>query len=115
MTKITRVLLALAALALLLAALGCGATGRDALYGKWSGENANGLLTWEFQQGGKFLLSGSAYGDATYEATFEFIDDDTFSVSIPDFGYEGQADFKIDGDKLTVSSEGETVTFTRVK
>jgi hypothetical protein len=118
MTKTTRVLSAFVAMILLLSALGCGggASGRAALYGKWGlTDEASGLtMEFEFKQDGTLTLGVSGM---TVDMKFEFVDDDTIKLTGADVlgGSDTTMDFKVEGDKLTLTVDGESQVLTKVK
>lgn len=119
MTKTTRILSAFVAMILLLSALGCGggASGRAALYGKWEYTDASTSLNmqFEFKQDGTLTLGASGI---TFDLKYEFVDDDTIKL-VDDTGMFGgdnaTMDFKVEGDKLSLTSQGQTQVLTKVK
>lgn len=117
MNKISRVLIAFVAMVLLLSALGCGSSSRDGLYGKWElkDQASNTTMIFEFKQDG--ILSLSIPDVNTVAIQYQFVDDDTIKLIGADFlgGGESNMDFKIEGDQLTLTFEGQPEVLTRVK
>lgn len=119
MTKTTRILSAFVAMVLLLAALGCGggASGRAALYGKWEyADAASGLtMQFEFKQDGTLTLGASGI---TFDMKYEFVDDDTIKLTDSEMltgASDTTMDFKVEGDKLTLTADGQAQVLTKVK
>jgi hypothetical protein len=115
MSKNLRVLSLFVVIVLLLSAVGCGAaTGRAALYGNWNFESSGTTMVWEFKSDGTFILHSDA---ADIQTKYEFVDDDTITIfAPPDIGGDDMTlDFKIEGDNLSLTSNGVTQVLTRVK
>lgn len=115
MSKTLRVLSILAIFVLLLSAVGCGgASGRAALYGKWNFSYSDSSYIWEFTADGKMFIGE---GEMQLETTYVFVDDDTATIKAP-AGTNGEDltfDFKIEGDNLSLTSNGVTQVLTRIK
>jgi hypothetical protein len=106
----------LAILAILLTGCGGGTKSlKDQIIGKWEGNDPDlgGAMTFEFMKDGKAKLG---IGAMSIDVNYSWVDDDTFEFSI-DMGTgtpeTQQMDARIDGDKLFLTSEGETVEFTK--
>ncbi len=118
MTKTMRILSAFIAMILLLSALGCGggASGRAALYGKWSlADEASGMtMEFEFKQDGTLTLGVSGM---SVDMKYEFVDDDTIKLTGMEAlgGTDTTMDWKVEGDTLTLTADGQAQTLTRVK
>ena len=117
--KSTRILGVFVAVVLLLSALGCGgaASGRAALYGKWGYEEPSSGMTieFEFKQDGTLTMGASGI---TFDMKYEFVDDDTIKIvdETGMFGGEDATmDFKVNGDTLSLTVEGETMDLKKVK
>ena len=115
--KVTyRLLTVLAIFAILLAGCGGGTkTLKDQIIGKWEGTDPDlgGTITFEFMKDGKATMSAAA---ATINMTYEWVDDDSLNLTI-DFGMGDPEttpmDVKIDGNKMFLTAEGETMEFTK--
>jgi hypothetical protein len=114
--KVTyRVLTVLAIIAILLAGCGGGTkTLKDQILGKWEGNDPSlgGAITFEFMKDGKAKMSAAAM---TLDVTYKWVDDDTFELTI-EMGGTSQTtsmDAKIDGNKLSLTAEGDTMEFTK--
>jgi hypothetical protein len=115
--KVTyRLLSVLAIMAILLAGCGGGTKSlKDQIIGKWAGNDPSlgGNITFEFMKDGKAKI---AVGSMSLDITYKWIDDDTFELTM-DMGTGTpeiqQMDAKIDGDKLSLTAEGQTVVFTK--
>jgi Family of unknown function (DUF5640) len=115
--KVTyRLLTFLAIVSILL--VGCGGgkkTVKDQIIGKWEGNDPSlgGNITFEFLKDGKAKIN---VGAMTLDITYKWVDDDTFELTIdtgsgtPD---TTQMDAKIEGNKLLLTAEGQTVEFTK--
>ncbi len=114
MSKLFRGIGLLVILILVFTSLGCGASPRQALYGKWEYVAGDTVHIWEFKEDGTFVMQ---IDDGTMESTFSFVDDDTFTIAAPDAfgGDDATLDFKVEGDQLTLLSNGNSIIFTRVK
>ena len=116
--KSTRIIGIFVAVVLLLSALGCGGGGgRAALYGKWALEDPTSGMTleFEFKQDGTLTIGASGI---TFDMKYEFVDDDTIKLTGADMltgGETAEMDFKVDGDKLTLTVEGESQVLNKVK
>jgi hypothetical protein len=111
-----RFMTVLAIFAILLAGCGGGTkTLKDQIIGKWEGNDPNlgGNITFEFMKDGKAKMSAAA---VTLDVSYKWVDDDTFELTI-DMGtgtpQTTSMDAKIDGNKLSLTAEGQTMEFTK--
>jgi len=115
--KVTyRLMTVLAIFAILLAGCGGGTKAlKDQIIGKWEGTDPDlgGTITFEFMKDGKAKMSAASM---TLDVTYKWVDDDTFELAI-DMGtgtpQTTSMDAKIDGNKLSLTAEGQTMEFTK--
>ena len=115
--KVTyRLLTVLAIFSILLVGCGGGTKSvKDQIIGKWEGNDPSlgGNITFEFMKDGKATISVASM---TLNITYKWVDDDTFELSIdtgsgtPD---TQQMDAKIEGNKLLLTADNQTVEFTK--
>lgn len=111
-----RLLTVLAIFAILLAGCGGGTkTLKDQIIGKWEGNDPDmgGIITFEFMKDGKAQMSAASM---TIDVAYSWVDDDTIELTI-DFGMgepeSTPMDVKIDGKKLFLTADGDTMEFTK--
>ncbi len=117
MNTLTRICAILCTLALLLAAPACNSDPHAALYGKWQQDtlsDSNLPIYWEFGSDGSFVISS---GEARIAITYTFINDSTIQFEKSDVLTIGGVPitWKVEGDALTLTYQGQDATFTRVK
>jgi hypothetical protein len=115
--KVTyRLLTVLAIFAILLTGCGGGTkTLKDQIIGKWEGTDPEQgtAITLEFMKDGKAKMSVASM---TIDVTYNWVDDDTFEMVVDFGGGEPDTtpmDAKIDGNKLFLTSDGQTLEFTK--
>jgi len=115
--KVTyRLITVLAIFAILLTGCGGGTkTLKDQIIGKWEGNDPDvgGTFTFEFMKDGKAKMTVASM---SLDITYKWVDDDTFELTM-DMGTGTPSttpmDAKIDGNKLFLTAEGETMEFTK--
>lgn len=108
MKKTLALLLVFASLAVVL--VSCGG---DDIIGTWEGKIDGEVMTLTFEEDGKGKIGSEGL---TMDMTWE-IKDGKLSASMSFMGMTEEmfkgAEFSVDGDKLTITADGETVTFTK--
>jgi hypothetical protein len=110
-----RLLTVLAVFAILLTGCGGGTkTLKDQIIGKWEGNDPDlgGQMTFEFMKDGKAQITVSSM---TLGVTYTWVDDDTIELSIDMAGQTEtqQMDVAVNGNTLSLTSDGQTVEFTK--
>ncbi len=106
MTRFSKISLVVLAAAMLLASC---AFNRNSLIGKWK-ENTSGTIL-EFSPDGKAIQTSPDAPGSSYEIGYRFLNDETIHL----IGTQNVYTFKVEGDTLTLSAQGQALTLKRVK
>ena len=82
---------------------------RNALIGSWK-EETQGLVL-QFKEDGKVVQSSPDQPGSAIEIGYQFLNDNTINI----LGTQNIYTFSVQGDTLTLSSQGQAITLTRVK
>jgi hypothetical protein len=113
----TRLLIVFALVAILLAA--CGGSGpnlKEEIIGAWEiyDEDMDMTMVFDFQEEGQLAISVEGI---SLDGSYTWEDDDTIKITMS-FAGESEdlvGDVAINGDQMTITADGDTETFTRVK
>lgn len=113
----TRLFSVLAVLVILLTACGGGGPNvQEEIIGQWEAYDADLDMTmvFDFQEEGKLAISVEG---VSLDGTYTWDNDNTITITMS-FGGESEeivGDVAITGDEMTITADGDTETFTRVK
>ncbi len=106
MKRLTKISLLVLAAAMLLASC---AFNRNSLIGSWKEESSGAIL--EFSMDGKIIQSSPDAPGSSIANEYQFLNDETITI----IGTQNELTFKVEGDKLTLSAQGQSLILTRVK
>ncbi len=106
MKRLTNISLVVLAAAILLASC---AFNRNALIGSWKEESSGVIL--QFSEDGRLIQTSPDAPGSSAENGYRFLNDDTINI----IGTQTVLTFKVEGDTLTLTSEGQSLALTRVK
>ncbi len=106
MNRLMKISLVVLAAAVLLSAC---AFNRNALIGSWK-EDASGIIL-QFTVDGKMIQTSSEAPGSSVENGYQFINDDTILL----IGSQNVLTYKVEGDKLILSMQDQSLTLSRAK
>ncbi len=106
MKRLTKISLLVLTAALFLASC---AFNRNSLIGSWKDESTGTIL--EFSVDGKIIQSSPDAPGSSQANDYQFLNDETITI----IGTQNVLTFKVEGDKLTLSAQGQSIILTRVK
>ncbi len=106
MNRFMKISLVVLTAAVLLAAC---AFNRNALIGSWKEEGSGIIL--QFTVDGKMIQTSPDAPGSSVENGYQFINDETILL----IGSQNALTYKVEGDNLTLSMQGQSLTLSRVK